>query len=289
MRQPEYRSGSFRGFRWSWTVALLVVNAMVFVIELIACGYPPQFKEGNLFALSVEGIRHGYVWQFLTFQFMHVGFIHILLNSWAIYVFGREIEHELGPRKFLALYFSSGVLGGIVQVLGGWFWPDNFGTSVVGASAGAMGLMAAFAMLFPEQVLTVFIYFFPVNMRAKYLLWGIASLSLLCLLFPLSPLTLLLGPHVSNAAHLGGMAMGFFFVRYILHTDWSRLTETLRTAKKAAPPVSPRVHLDHKSEDEFVVDEVDPILDKISAHGIQSLTAREREILENARKKMTKQ
>src|SRR5665213_1823737 len=214
-----------------------------------------------------------------------------LVQQWAIFIFGREIEYELGARKFLALYFSSGIIGGVVQVLGGNFWPDNFGTAVVGASAGAMGLLAAFAMLYPEQPLTIFIYFFPVTTRAKYLLWGVASLSLVCLLFPQSPFTALLGSNVSNAAHLGGMAMGFFFVRFIMRTDWSRLGDTLRSFKRrppAASPRPPRQMVETEPENEFVVDEVDPILDKISAHGIQSLTAREREILENARKKMTR-
>jgi len=291
MRQPESRSRTFRGFHWSWTVALLVVNAIAFIVECVALGYPPRITEDNYFALSVEGIKHGYYWQFLTFQFMHAGVLHILFNSWAIFIFGREIEYELGARKFLALYFSSGIIGGVVQVLGGNFWPDNFGTAVVGASAGAMGLLAAFAMLYPEQPLTIFIYFFPVTTRAKYLLWGVASLSLVCLLFPQSPFTALLGSNVSNAAHLGGMAMGFFFVRFIMRTDWSRLGDTLRSFKRrppAASPRPPRQMVETEPENEFVVDEVDPILDKISAHGIQSLTAREREILENARKKMTR-
>jgi|SRR5665213_248817 len=289
MRQPEYKGPRWRPnfrLRWSWTLALLVVNAIVFVVELIALGYPPRFQEGNPFALSVEGIKHGYYWQFLTFQFLHAGFLHILFNSWAIFIFGREIEHELGPAKFLTLYFCSGVFGGIVQVIGGNFWPPHFGTAVVGASAGAMGLMAAFARLYPEQPLTIFIYFFPVTTRAKYLLWGVASLSLVALLFPQSPFALVLGRDVSNAAHLGGMAMGFIFVWFVLRARSSRLAETFRPARKIQPSVSPRVPPGKNPEDESVVDEVDPILDKISAHGIHSLTARERAILEAARKKM---
>ena len=73
MRQPDYRE-----LRVSFTVALLIVNAIVFLVECVACGYPPLFSTGNYFALSVEGLKQGFVWQLLTYQFMHAGLLHIL-------------------------------------------------------------------------------------------------------------------------------------------------------------------------------------------------------------------
>ena len=289
MRQPEYKDSGWRPsfrLRWSWTVFLLVINAIVFVLECALCGYPPRFFDNNLFALSVEGIKHGYVWQFLTFQFMHATLLHILFNSWTIFVFGRLLESQLGPGRFLTLYFSSGVIGGVVQVAGGWFWPFHFGTAVVGASAGAMGLMAAFAMLYPEEPLTFFLYFFPITTRAKFFVWGFAWLSILCILFPHSLFTMLFGGNVSNAAHLGGMAMGFVYIRWLLHGNWARLGGALQSFKKSEPASPPRKRVESSPAADFLESDVDQILDKISAHGIQSLTTREREILENARQKM---
>jgi membrane associated rhomboid family serine protease len=292
MRQPEYTP------RVSMTVVLVVINVIAFIAECIAYGYPPRILEGNHFALSVEGIKSGFYWQFLTFQFMHAGLLHILFNCWTIFVFGREIEQQFGARKFLTLYFSSGIIGGVVQVLGGLIWPSHLGTAVVGASAGAMGLIAAFAALYPEQVLTIFILVFPVNVRAKYLLGGIAVLSVLCILFPASIFTLLLGQNVSNAAHLGGMAMGLFYVFQVLQGRWLHFKNPVRREEKPREVVAARAgenkfwrsapDKEEVSKDDFLQNQVDPILDKISAHGIQSLTAREREILESARKKMTR-
>jgi membrane associated rhomboid family serine protease len=283
MRQPEYGEPRWRPRfrpRWSWTLALLVVNAIVFVVECILCGYPPALSEGNYFALSVEGIKHGYVWQFLTFQFMHAGLLHIFFNSWAIWVFGRHFEMEFGPRKFLTLYFTSGVIGGVVQIAGGLLWPDHFGTATVGASAGAMGLMAAFAALHPEAPLTIFFYFFPITTRAKFLVWGLALLSVLCILFPISLFTMILGGNVANAAHLGGMAMGWFYVSKILqHPALAGVPEKKQFTR-------PRPVAEEITTDQFMQSAVDPILEKISAHGIQSLTPRERDILEKARAKM---
>lgn len=290
--------------RMSFTVALLVANAIVFLAELILCGYPPLFSSDNYFALSLEGLEHGYVWQLLTYQFMHVGFLHIFLNCWAIYVFGHVVEDALGPKKFLALYFSSGVIGGLTQVLGALVWPSHIGGAVVGASAAALGLVAAFAALYPERELTLLLFFvLPVTLRAKYLLWGTALLSVFCILFPLSGLTALMGGNVAYAAHLGGMLTGFIFVRQFIQGDWRWPQWRLPASRRVAPrkfvvtragrgkfwqSASAGKSHEELSTDEFVKSEVDPILDKISAHGIQSLTAREREILEKARSKMVK-
>ena len=113
MRQPAYHEP-----RVSFTVALLIVNAVVFVAQLIASNFPRGFLvEYNYFALSLEGLGHGYIWQLLTFQFMHAGWMHILFNSLAIFFFGRPVETVLGRSRFLALYLSGGIIGGVVQML----------------------------------------------------------------------------------------------------------------------------------------------------------------------------
>ncbi len=290
MRQPEYHDSGWRPafrFRWSWTVGLLLVYVVVFVAEILVSPVPRLFIPGNAFcneyfALSTEGIEHGYVWQLVTYQFMHAGWLHILGNSWVIFMFGREMEAMLGGKKYLALVFSSGIVGGVFQVLVALLWPQYFGGAVVGASACAFGLVAAYATMFPERELTLLLFFIiPIHLRAKSLLIGLAVLAVTGFAFPN-----IIMPGVAHAAHLGGMAMGWFFVRKILQGDWSRLTGALRPAEKEKSSLrrpSPEP-LEEKSPADFVASEVDPILDKISAHGLQSLTPREREILETARK-----
>jgi membrane associated rhomboid family serine protease len=281
MRQPDYDDSGWRPRfqpRWSWTVILLAAYAAMFLAELlVARFFPEQAKFFNYLALSVPGIGHGYVWQLVTYQFMHAGELHLFFNCWAIYTFGRELESLLGGRKFLALMFSSGIVGGVFQILVAFVWPQYFGGPVVGASACAFGLVAAFALIFPERELTMLIFFvIPVHLRAQTLLIGSAVLAVVGIAFPMD--------NVANAAHLGGMAMGWFFVRKILQGDWSRLTGALRPAKKFNPRRPTLEPLAPKEPADFVASEVDPILDKISAHGIQSLTPRERETLEAARK-----
>jgi membrane associated rhomboid family serine protease len=297
MREPSFDS------RRSATVLLIIVNVVAFLIECVRYGGTPQFPPGDLFALSWTGLKHGYVWQLLTFQFLHANIWHLLFNCLAIYMFGREVEIALGVKRFLVLYFTSGAIGGLFQGLAGGLieifphsaWAYSFAAPTVGASAGALGLIAAFATLFPERSLTLLLFFvIPVTMRAKFLLLFTGLFSLFGLLFPGST------GNMADAAHVGGMLAGIFFIRYAMH--WSFRWPTLRRGG-AEPPrrlvkvgsatsarwgrAKSRPETDVPPED-FLSREVDPILDKISAHGIQSLTERERRILEAARERMGK-
>ncbi len=291
MRQPVYRDRPLVP-QMSFTIALLIVNAVVFLIECAAYGYPLRFPIDSYFALSIEGLKHGYVWQLLTYQFMHAGVLHILFNGWAIYVFGHAIEQTIGGKKFLTLFLVSGVIGGLFQTLAAVPWPEYFGGPVVGASAGAFGLVAAFAVLFPERELTLLLFFIiPVQLTAKMLLIFSAVLAGAGIFFPAT--------HIANAAHLGGMLTGVIFIRQFVQGRWlpwrfparraaPRELVNVRAAKAGSWRSSAGKPDEEQSADEFLKSEVDPILDKISAHGIQNLTAREREILEKARAKMTK-
>jgi len=279
--------------RRSVTMILLFVNVGAFIVQNIVDYYVRSFRLDAYFALSVEGLGKGYVWQLVTFQFMHGGLFHLLLNCFAIFMFGREVEEALGRRTFLALYFASGIAGGLLQTGGSLIWPGHFGGAVVGASAGAFGLVAAFAVLYPERPLTLLLFFIvPVTMRAKYLLLFSAVLALFGIVFP--------GDHIAHAAHLGGMLTGIFFIRQVIHWHWPQFRRAAHGrplprelvsvhAPKAPlwrrPP--PRAAEELPTE-VFLSQEVDPILDKISAHGIQSLTDSERKILEVARARMSK-
>jgi membrane associated rhomboid family serine protease len=289
MRQPAYH-----GPRVSVAIALVTVNAAIFVLQLLAQQFFPHGAQigENYFALSFDGLKSGYVWQLLTFQFMHAGWLHLIFNCLAIFFFGRPVEMVLGRARFLALYFSSGILGGALQMLFALLIPKYFDAPIVGASAGAYGLVAAFAVINWTERFTLLIYFVPVTLRGKTLLWGSIVFTIIYALVPNSG--------VANVAHLGGILTGFFYMRQIFEGRWhwpqwkfpSRRGESRELAAVGKGQNKFRNSTAETEEefstDEFLKNEVDPILDKISARGIQSLTAREREILESARKKMTR-
>ena len=311
MRQPAYNDGP--GFahllkvnNWSCTVVLLVIYALVFIVECAVSPHPLAHTPDNFFidnylALSLDGLKHGFVWQLFTYQFLHAGILHLVCNGWAIYMFGRILEDVLGARNFLLITLSSGVLGGLFQMLAAVVWPQQFDGAVVGASAGAFGLVAAFATLFPERQLTMLVYFvLPIRMRAKTLLWISAGLAFAGIIF-VNFFDNLMGGHIANAAHLGGMVMGVVYARKIILGRWFQgvgLAYRHQPGFVPAPVVEapapkywrarPVVSPGELSADELLKTQVDPILDKISAHGLQSLTAREREILEMASGKLAK-
>lgn len=277
MRAADYGANRWR----TATAIILILNAIIFLVESVA----PRVIPSEYFGLSWAGLRQGYIWQLLTFQFLHANLLHIILNSLGVFSFGFAVEQFLGTKRFLGLYLMSGLIGGLVHVLGGLVWPSHFGVvanaagqlfyiPMVGASAGLFGLIAAFALMFPNRDLTVYLFFvFPVTVSAKVLLFVSLGISVLGVVIDTS--------NVAHGAHAGGILGGWLMLRYF---NWqSRRALYQRQQEAELPPKK-----EFKSETDFVSKEVDPILEKISQKGIQSLTASERKILDEARKKMEK-
>ena len=276
-----------------WCSVIMVATVVVFALQMI---YEVYFRRasglvdpvGHYLALSHRGLARGYVWQLLTFQFLHVGLGHLLGNLIGLWFFGRFVEERLGARRFLQLYFLSGVAGGLLHSLLAWGFPGQFGLAVYGASAGVLGLIAAFALLEPEGEILLF---FVLPLKAKVLLWFELGISIFFTLVPAQS-------GVAHAAHLGGILFAMGFVRWMNQPalfGWAArspgrprelvTTRASRSFSWRRQPPAPEPEL---GATEFISKEVDPILDKISAHGMQSLTERERQILESARAKMSK-
>ncbi|HXT12252.1 MAG TPA: rhomboid family intramembrane serine protease [Candidatus Angelobacter sp.] len=213
--------------RWwlSATVVLVAINIVVYIIQtrILPDSFTKQYLE-----LSLFGLHHGYVWQLITYQFLHGSIPHILLNCWALFVFGRDVEWTVGKPRFLALYFSSGVIGGLFQMAAALLWPQYFGglehaayEAVIGASASVFGIVAAFAMLFPNQRLIMLLFFvIPLNIRARSLLWLVLIITTIGISLPNSSLVRLIGGNVAHFAHFGGILTGiavsrFYFLRFL--------------------------------------------------------------------------
>lgn len=289
LEDRSYMRASPFSSRLSAAVLLLIINTAAFVLQMVLERFT-SLPIHQYFALSLAGLKHGYVWQLVTFQLMHAGWLHLLLNCWIIYVFGRDLEENLGRKAFWTLYFGTGILGGLTQLAMGLLFGGPFAASVVGASAGAFGLLAAFAVLAPERPLTLLLFFIlPVTLKAKVLLLIEGLVALIGVVMPTG--------NVAHAAHLGGMLGGIMFVRYGLRLSWRMSTfrlprrkessvVKLRVQKQGFWPRGKTIEAEDLPASEFLSKEVDPILDKISAQGIQSLTERERRILEKARSKV---
>ena len=216
------------------TLALLAANVAIFLYEYVYLSKGHQFFFEYRYALSLNGLRMGRYWQLLTYQFLHGGFLHIFFNCWAIYIFGQVIEMALGKWRMLTVYFLSGIAGGLLQMLAARIWPDFFDAPIVGASAGAFGLVTAFAVLFPTQRLLMLLFFIiPVAMRARTVLIVSVAFAVFGIAYPwlherfhfhLPPAFGLdqLFENVGHAAHLGGIIAGFLLTLWLKRTPQMR-------------------------------------------------------------------
>jgi len=280
----------------SLTVILMIVLVVVFALQSIDNAYFKNFFTSTL-ALTPACFRNGWVWQLLTFQFLHGGLLHILFNLLVLWWVGRFCESVLGKSRFLLAYFGSGVIGGILQGLL-MLASYKYGLFTVGASAGIAGLVAIYCMLRPHDTIVLF---FILPVRAMVLLYGSLAIALF---FTLVPSTL--GGFGAHAAHLGGLLAGIAWVKLGWHHDYIRLPwekwldawrerrarrpvrlpQGLGNATAAAAARSRKENAEKSGPTEFISKEVDPILDKIAAKGIHSLTDEEKRILASARSRM---
>jgi membrane associated rhomboid family serine protease len=288
MQEPQYQPKN-----QSAVVLIIMINVVVFLVGVFTASQAHIWQD--YFYLSKEGVAKGFLWQLITFQFFHINFLHILFNCWALYVFGRHVEESQGKARFFRLYFISGVAGGLLFVAIAWAVSGQMiSPRLLGASAGVYGLIAVFARLMPDAPLMIFP--FPVSIKAKYLFFILIGIAGLGVIFSQS------AGGVSHAAHLGGGIAGLLYAYYAIEGNRLpiNLPSTPAPAKKARQPqtvskVTGAFKRATKSgkepaeltQEEFISREVDPILEKISAHGIHSLTDKERKVLESARSRLS--
>ena len=191
------------------TRSILIVNVIMFVATLVN----ENFMIGT-FAMFYPASPLFRWWQPLTHMFMHGGWWHIFFNMYTLVMFGMVVERALGTKKFLILYFVTGL--GAVALHTGVEWLtahgadqaalyDLYRTPMVGASGAIYGVLVAFAMLYPEARMTLI--FPPVTLDAKWMVAIFIGIELL---------TGITGTQmgVAHFAHLGGALFGFLLILY---------------------------------------------------------------------------
>jgi membrane associated rhomboid family serine protease len=272
MRLSGRKSSSFTR-RWTQRprvvlLGLIGVNVIAFVAQLFLDVYQPGFVHEYL-GLSDRGVHAAYGWQFFTAIFLHDGPWHLLGNMFVLYLLGRDVESIIGQRQFLFLYLAGAVAGELGHL---FLMPA---TSVLfAASGGVAAVLVAYATILPELELTsMFFLLLPIRLKAKYLAYAAFAIALW-------GVTLDRSGAIAHSAYLGGFLAGWFYSHLLGFGRASILQRTLRQR---------RVDMERyraMTPDQFIAEEVDPILDKISRSGLQSLTWSERRTLARAQEKI---
>jgi membrane associated rhomboid family serine protease len=266
-------SNPFSGGKLSITMWLLIINVVVFVIDGIMSagartGQTPWLTMVGNFNVE-QGIFGLQLWRVVTYQFLHAGLFHILVNMLVLYFFGPLMEQWWGSRRFLAFYLLCGISGAILMTILAPLLPlISTRDMLVGASGSIFGILIGGAMLFPHQRVMLLIPPIPMSLRTlAFVLLGITALQLIA------------GANSGgNAAHLGGAALGFLFVKNPRWLDWADTVSTPAAKGRVKQKFAEVQKAQRQREDQ----EVDRILDKVKEHGIQSLTKQEKKTLSRA-------
>lgn len=179
--------------------------------------YPIVRLEQLLGMVPVLIWQKGYVWQLVTYMFLHGGFFHLLFNMFALWMFGSDIERLWGARRFLTYYFFTGIGAGLFSLV---LTPNGL-VPTIGASGAVYGILLAFAWFFPDR--RILLYFvFPIPARVFVLMFGAIEV-LASVTQPGSP--------VAHLAHLGGLVFGFIYLRGFGRGLWTWFDRRRRRRK----------------------------------------------------------
>jgi membrane associated rhomboid family serine protease len=193
---------------------LLILNGLFFMAQYTPVLGPMLMKYMALYPVAPpetiliagQSVRVPsepfYPWQLLTYAFLHGGFTHLFFNMFALWMFGMQVENALGSRRF-ALFYLICVVGAAVTQLFTLELSNGF-QATVGASGGVFGILLAFGMFFPNQM--IYLYFM-IPVRAK---WFVLVFGLLELVYGVSGAN----SRIAHFAHLGGMVFGLLLILY---------------------------------------------------------------------------
>ncbi len=266
-------------------IALIVLNTICYLFPL---------NKVEL-ALTVDGVRQGEAWRLVTAMFLHGDFFHLFFNMFSLFIFGSLIAPLIGAARFLVVYFVSGVAGNLLWLLLSWEAGD---AALLGASGAVMGMIMASAMIMPDMKMLLLFIPFPIKLRTLALVFiGIELFN---------QVNAGAFSNVAYLAHIGGFLGGYLVMRFVYRrfVQWDPVDLllkkagmssgapssarrrpapppsgwTVRNADYAPPPPPPTGRVSQQ--------ELDTLLDKISAGGINSLTEAELARLRQAREQM---
>ncbi|MBI1425141.1 MAG: rhomboid family intramembrane serine protease [Gammaproteobacteria bacterium] len=195
----------------SVVMTLIIANGIIFLLEMsggrqlvsLFALWPILPSEATFFG---QAAPHFQIWQLVTYSFLHGGIMHILLNMYALWLFGSRMEYTWGSKAFAVYYFVCVVGAGLVQLFISTHSAEQGGIyPTLGASGGVFGVLLAFGMTYPNERLMLI--FPPVILKAKWLVIIYGAIELWAGVTGTME-------GVAHFAHLGGMLFGYVLIRY---------------------------------------------------------------------------
>ena len=244
---------------------LIIINLIAFVMIYLFRSFPFLAWFGLVPSYVFGKFR---IWQLVTYLFMHAGLWHLILNMLMLWMFGSAIEQMWGSKRFLQYFFFTGIGAGLCSLI------FAFGSSypVVGASGAIFGLLVAYGVMFPDNVIMLFLIF-PMKMKHAVIVLGLINL-----LGAISSS----GSGIAYIAHLGGGVLGYVYLKN--ESLRSKLASLSFFRWKNIYKQRQKVRKQQEIRD--LDQEVDNILDKISKDGLNSLTSREKKLLAQKSRQM---
>jgi membrane associated rhomboid family serine protease len=246
-----------------WVTRLVLANVAMFFVSQAA----PTVASALILVPRAVLIRP---WTPITYMFLHAGFMHLAFNMLGLYFFGPRLEMRLGGRKFLWLYFLSGVTGAALSFV---FTPS---AAIIGASGGVFGVFLGFAMFWPRER----VYIFGILPMEAWVLVAVMTVMALFGGFTSSR------GGIAHFAHLGGFLGAFGYLKYLERASPARRFKKRADSVPRQSGGNERANLERwsriprESMHEVNRAEVDRLLEKVRTHGASSLTPSERECLD---------
>jgi membrane associated rhomboid family serine protease len=179
---------------------LLLVTSGIFVLTYFPARLAGWALPYYWLGLQPYTVTHNfYIWQLATYLFLHAGFFHIIFNMFVLWQFGPDLENLWGSQQFVFFYFFTGVGAGLIDVLAG----PNSATLTIGCSGALFGIMIAWALLFPDRLIYLYML---IPIKAKWFVLIIGTIEFINELS--AP-----GSGISHVAHLGGLLFGYLYIR----------------------------------------------------------------------------
>jgi membrane associated rhomboid family serine protease len=197
-----------RAVKW-----LILTNAAVFLVMALLRAFAGNVAgvADEFLALIPDRVLHGFIWQMITYSFLHAGILHILFNMLGLWWFGAPLEMDWGKNRFLEFYVFC-VMGAALTTIAvsytgvGGITPQ---TGTIGASGGVLGILMAFGMLYGDREILLY---FVLPIKAKYFVAGVAFFELINAIEAARPGH---GQGIAYVCHLGGLLFGFLYVKFV--------------------------------------------------------------------------